>query len=61
MSSPKPHIKPKAEPHRKRSEPALRDPPSFPDWDPPVFSPRDPGADPSEDERVIFREDHCLG
>lgn len=61
MSSPKPHIKPKAEPHRQRSEPSLHDPPSFPDWDPPAFSPQDPGTDESTDEGVIFNEDHRLG
>ena len=61
MSSPKPHIKPKADPYRQRSEPPLRDPPSLPDWDPPVFTARDPGTGESADERVIFREDDCLG
>jgi hypothetical protein len=60
MSSPKPHIRPKAEPCRQRSEPPLRDPPSYPERDPPVYAERDPGTEQKPAEGVVFHEDDCL-
>jgi hypothetical protein len=60
MSSPKPRIRPKAEPCRQRSEPPLRDPPSYPERDPPVFGERDPGTEQKPAEGVVFQEDDCL-
>ena len=59
MSTPKPRIRPKAEPCRQRSEPP-RDAPSYPEQDPPVFAQRDPGTEQKPAERVIFQEDDCL-
>jgi len=38
MSSPKPRIRPKADPYRQRSDLPLRDPPTHPVRDPPVFA-----------------------
>ena len=66
MSTTKPHIKPKADPHPERSESPLRDPPPFQERDPrDPFAERDPWAGAPEeekaDEKVIFREDDCLG
>ena len=60
MSTPKPRIRPKAEPYRGWSEQPLRDPPSHPERDPPVFTEQDPGAGHEPAERVIFQEDDCL-
>lgn len=59
MSSPKPRIRPKAEPCRQRSEPSLRDPLLYLERDPPVFAEPDPGEQiPAE--RVLFQEDDRL-
>ena len=60
MSTPKPRIRPKADPCRARSEPPLHDPPSYPERDSPAFTERDPGGEPKPPERVIFHEDDCL-
>jgi hypothetical protein len=60
MSTPKPRIRPKADPHHRRSESPMRDPPSHPERDPPVFMERDPGTARKAAERVIFQEDDCL-
>jgi len=60
MSTPKPRIRPKAEPCRQRSEPPLRDSPAYAEHDPPVFTARDPGTEQKAPERVIFQEDDCL-
>jgi len=61
MSTPKPRIRPKADPCRQRSEPPRRDP-----LFEPAPYPRDPfgehDAAMREDPagRVIFKEDDCL-
>jgi len=47
MTAPKPHVKPKPDPQRCRSEGPLSDPPSSPDHDVPVFSEHDPGVEQS--------------
>lgn len=60
MSTPKPRIRPKADPHRQRSEPALRDPPTYPERDPPIFTERDPPTGRKAAERVVFHEDDRL-
>ncbi|HXS21291.1 MAG TPA: hypothetical protein VN735_08650 [Steroidobacteraceae bacterium] len=60
MSSPKPRIRPKADPYRQRSDLPLRDPPTHPVRDPPVFAEQDPGTKQKPPERVIFQEDDCL-
>lgn len=60
MSSPKPRIRPKADPCRQRSEPPLRDPPTYPERDPPVFAEQDAGREQTAPGRVIFQEDDCL-
>ena len=61
MSSPKPRIRPKADPQRQHDERPPHDPPSHPEHDPPVFSEHDPETEQKSGERVIFREDDCLG
>ena len=61
MSTPKPRIRPKADPCRQQGEPPLRDPPLYPERDPPVFAERDPGTEPAAPEKVIFLENDCLG
>lgn len=62
MSTTKPHIKPKADPHPERSASPLRDPAPFQERDPrDPFAESDPGTDEEADENVIFREDDCLG
>ena len=60
MSTPKPRIRPKAEPCRQRSEAPLRDPPAYPEGDPPPFMEYDPGAEPEPAEPVLFQEDDRL-
>ena len=61
MSTPKPRIRPKAEPCRHRSE----QPPRAPLYDP-ESAPRDPFAEHAAvieakpASRVIFQEDDCL-
>jgi hypothetical protein len=59
MSSPKPHIRPKAEPYGRGNESPLHDP-VHAEHDPPVFTERDPGTERKPAERVIFQEDDCL-
>jgi len=60
MSTTKPHIKPKAEPYRQRTEPEPRDAPPDGEFDAPAFPARD--ADPEHPcgKRVLFNEDDCL-
>jgi hypothetical protein len=60
MSTPKPRIRPKAEPRRQHGKPPLRDPPLHPEADPPPFMEYDPGAEPKPPEGVLFQEDDCL-
>ena len=60
MSTPKPRVKPKADPQRQRSEPPLHDLPSDPERDPPVFDERDPDTGPGDGESVLFQEDDRL-
>jgi hypothetical protein len=66
MSATKPHIKAKADPPSERSESPLQDAPPFRERDPrDPFAERDPSAgapdDEKAEEKVIFREDDCLG
>lgn len=60
MSTPKPRIRPKGGPPRQQTEIPLHDPSFDSDRDSPVFTERDPGWEPREDERVLFHEDDCL-
>jgi hypothetical protein len=60
MSTPKPRIRPKADPFRQQSETPLHDPSFDPDRDPPVFTERDAGWEPGVGEGVVFHEDDCL-
>jgi len=60
MSTPKPRIRPKCDPHPQRSASRTRDPPSYPDVDPRVFTEEDPGMEQKATERVLFQEDDCL-
>jgi len=60
MSAPKPHIKPKADPHRQQREPLTRDAPPHGEYDPPIFVARDTDAEHNPPERVLFNEDDCL-
>lgn len=60
MSTPKPRIRPKAEPYRQRNELPPRDPPAYPERDPPAFAQRDPGTEQRPPEQVVFQEDDCL-
>lgn len=60
MSTPKPRIRPKAEPCRQWSGPPMRDAPSHPERDLPPFTERDSDARHEAEERVIFQEDDCL-
>lgn len=60
MSTPKPHIRPKADPYPKRSEqpPDRSARPQLHPGDP--FIERDRSMERNAPERVIFREDDCL-
>ncbi len=60
MSAPKPHIKPKADPSRQRTEPRPRDAPADGEYDPPLFPTRDADPHHHAGERVLFNEDDCL-
>jgi hypothetical protein len=60
MSTPKPRIRPKAEPYREWSAQPLHDVPSAAHRDPPASTERDPGTGQKAAERVIFQEDDCL-
>ncbi len=60
MSTPKPHIRPKADSRHRQGEPPLRYPPRHPQYDPPVFTERDAGTERKAPERVLFHEDDCL-
>ena len=60
MSTPKPRIRPKADPCHPTSEPP-RDPPSPPERDPDLlFREHDRGTERKAAERVVFQEDDCL-
>jgi hypothetical protein len=60
MSTPKPHIKPKADACRRQMQPPDRDEPPYTQWDPPLFSERDGDVEQKTAERVLFHEDDCL-
>ena len=60
MSAPKPHIKPKADPHRQQTEPRTRDARPHREYEPPVFAARDTATEQNTGERVLFHEDDCL-
>jgi len=60
MSAPKPHIKPKANPYHAQTERGGRDSPPPAEYDPPVFTERDPRTEQELGERVLFHEDESL-
>jgi hypothetical protein len=60
MNMPKPRIRPKTDAYPRQNEPPLRDAPSYPERDPPVFMERDLGAEQTAAGRVTFHEDDCL-
>jgi hypothetical protein len=61
MSTPKPRIRPKANPHRRRGDAPPDDPPALPEYDPRDRpGERDAGTEPKAPERVLFQEDDCL-
>jgi hypothetical protein len=60
MSTPKPRIRPKADPHRQRNDSPPRDPASYPERDPHDRLAELPFKGRSAAERVIFQEDDCL-
>jgi hypothetical protein len=60
MSTPKPRIRPKADPYRPPREPPSRDAPLYPERASPVFAECDPDTERKADERVLFHEDDCL-
>lgn len=60
MSPRKPHIKPKANPYHAQTERRNRDSPTPAEYDPPVFTERDPRTEPEPGERVLFHEDESL-
>jgi len=60
MSTPKPRIRPKADPYRQRSE-QPREPPSPPERHPgDPFIERNRGIERNGPARVMFQEDDCL-
>jgi hypothetical protein len=60
MSTPKPRIKPKADPYRAQREPPSREAPSYPERAAPVITEHNPDVEQKADARVLFHEDDCL-
>jgi hypothetical protein len=60
MSTPKPHIKLKADPWRQRMEPPDRDALPYRERDPAVFTERGCDGEQEADRAVLYYEDDCL-
>ena len=60
MRSPKPHIKPEADPSRQQREPPEHDVPANHEWDAPVSTERDGDREREAKEAVLYYEDDYL-